>query len=150
MRQGEAREYFERIREEAAEISEAVEMLERIKGREGAKAQSYGAAGGGSADPMAAVDGRIDFEGRLRQRIADSWAEVDEACLVLYGRDGRGGLAKLRGSRYADVLCMAYLQAMTWGEVADVMRCSKQWCRELANAAFKAIDAVGFATLREI
>ena len=103
-----AKEYFERIRDEVASIEHAKEMLARLKAREGAKAQSYSAGGGGGgSDPMDAINGRIDFEGRLERRIADSQAEVDEACVLLYGADNRGGLAKLKGNRYADALCMA-------------------------------------------
>ena len=99
---------------------------------------------------MDAINGRIDFEGRLERRIADSQAEVDEACVLLYGADNRGGLAKLKGNRYADALCMAYLQAMPWDEIADVMQCSRQWCRELCNVGFRYIDKVGFAALKDI
>lgn len=145
-----AKEYFESIRDEVASIDHAKEMLARLKAREGAKAQSYSAGGGGgSSDPMDAINSRIDFEGRLERRIADSQAEVDEACVLLYGADNRGGLAKLKGNRYADALCMAYLQAMQWDEIADVMQCSRRWCVELCNTAFRYIDDVGFAYIRE-
>lgn len=146
-----AKEYFERIRDEVASIEHAKEMLARLKAREGAKAQSYSTGGGGGgSDPMDAINGRIDFEGRLERRIADIQAEVDEACVLLYGADNRGGLAKLKGNRYADALCMAYLQAMQWDEIADVMQCSRQWCRELCNTGFRYIDEVGFAALKDI
>ena len=49
-----AREYFERIRDEVASIEHAKEMLARLKAREGAKAQSYstGGGGGGSGQPI--------------------------------------------------------------------------------------------------
>lgn len=94
-----AKEYFERIRDEVASIEHAKEMLARLKAREGAKAQSYSTGGGGGgSDPMDAINGRIDFEGRLERRIADSQSEVDEACVLLYGADNRGGLAKLKAT----------------------------------------------------
>lgn len=146
-----AKEYFEGIRDEVASIEHAREMLARLKAREGAKAQSYTTGGGGgSSDPMDAINSRIDFEGRLKQRISDSEALLDEATALLYGADNRGGLAKVKGNRYADALCMAYLQAMPWDDIADVMQCSRQWCRELCNAGFRYIDEVGFAALKEI
>lgn len=146
-----AKEYFEGIRDEVASIEHAREMLARLKAREGAKAQNYTAGGGGgSSDPMDAINSRIDFEGRLKQRISDSEALLDEATALLYGSDNRGGLAKVKGNRYADALCMAYLQAMPWEDIADVMQCSRQWCRELCNAGFRYIDDVGFAALKEI
>ncbi|WP_368151297.1 hypothetical protein [Collinsella aerofaciens] len=145
-----AKEYFEGIRDEVASLEKSREMLARLKAREGAKAQSYTAGGGGgSCDPMDAINGRIDFEQRLKQRIVESNAVVDEACAVLYGKDNHGGLAKLKGNRYADAVCMGYCQAMPWADVAVVMQCSPKWCRELCNAAFRYIDAVGVAWLKE-
>lgn len=145
-----AKEYFEAIREEVKAIEGTREMLARLRAKEGAKAQSYsGGGGGGYTDPMDAINGRIDLEGRFERRIADSSAAIDEACTVLYGSDNRGGLARQKGNRYADAICMGYCQAMPWTEVAAVMQCSPKWCRELCNAAFRYIDAVGMAWLKE-
>lgn len=144
-----AKEYFEQVRDEVAKTEQAREMLERMKARETAKAQQYQASGSGaSSDPMDALARRIDFEGRLRQRIEYAEELIDEACGVLYGADGRGGLAKLKGTRYADVICMAYCQAEPWGEIAEIMQCSQQWCHELCNAGFRYIDRVGWATVK--
>ena len=42
-----AKEYFEGIRDEVASLEKSREMLARLKAREGAKAQSYTAGGGG-------------------------------------------------------------------------------------------------------
>ena len=85
-----AKEYFEGIRAEVVKTDKAREMLERMKAREGAKAQSYqtGGSGGDVSDPMESVSQRIDFEGKLRQRIADAEGTLDEACEVLYGSTG--------------------------------------------------------------
>lgn len=144
-----AKDYFESIRNEVAQIERAREMIEVLRAKEGAKAQGYEpVGGGGESDPMGEITRRIDMEGRLMARIEESSKAVDEACLLLYGRDGRGGLAKLRGARYADAICMAYLQAEPWGEVAEIMRCSPKWCRELCNAGFVYIDRVGWAELK--
>ena len=48
-----AKEYFEGIRAEVVKTDKAREMLERMKAREGAKAQSYqtGGSGGDVSDP---------------------------------------------------------------------------------------------------
>lgn len=100
-----AKEYFEAIREEVRAIEGTREMLARLRAKEGAKAQSYsGGGGGGYTDPMDAINGRIDLEGRFERRIADSSAAIDEACAVLYGSNNRGGLAKQKGNRYADAI----------------------------------------------
>ena len=79
-----AKEYFEAIREEVKAIEGTREMLARLRAKEGAKAQSYSGGGsGGYTDPMDAINGRIDLEGRFERRIADSSAAIDEACAVL-------------------------------------------------------------------
>lgn len=145
-----AKDYFEGIRAEVVSTDRAREMLERMKAREGAKTQSYqaGSGHGNACDPMESVSKRIDFEGRLKQRIADAEDAIDEACGYLYGSDGHGGLAKVKGTRYADAICMAYLQAQPWPEIADIMQCSQQWCHELCNAGFVYIDKVGWAELK--
>lgn len=145
-----AREYFEGIRAEVVKTDKAREMLERMKAREGAKAQSYQTGGGGGyvTDPMESVSQRIDFEGKLRQRIVDVEGTLDEACEVLYGSDGRGGLANLKGTHYADAICMYYCQAETWGEIAEIMQCSQKWCRKLCEVGFEFIDRVGWAHIK--
>lgn len=145
-----AKEYFESIRAEVVSTERAREMLERMKAKEGAKSQGYheGTGGGDASDPMESVAKRIDLEAIIAQRIADAEVHIDEACDLLYGTDGRGGLAKLKGNQYADVICMAYCQAEPWSYIAEVMQCSQQWCRTLSNAGFMFIDRVGWAHLR--
>ena len=145
-----AKEYFEGIRAEVVKTENAREMLERMKAREGAKAQAYqeGGSGGDVCDPMESVSQRIDFEGRLKQRMADAEEAIDEACALLYGSNGRGGLAKLKGTRYADAICMYYCQAETWADIADVMQSSKKWCRKICDVGFAYIDTVGWANVK--
>ncbi len=145
-----AREYFESIRAEVVRLERSRSILERLRAREGARAQSYeissGSAGG---DPMDAVGSRMDMEGRMEARVSQAEAAIHEATAVLYGRDGRGGVAKLKGSRYADAVCLYYVQGSTWAEAAETMMCSRQWCRALAAEAFGYIDRVGWAEIKD-
>ena len=148
-----AKEYFEGIREDVVSAERAREMLERMRAREGLKSQSYTASGGGGGgdgdtDGMGAVDRRIDFERRLVTRAADAEQAIDEACAILYGADNRGGLAKLKGTQYADAICMAYCQAEPWAKIADVMQCSTKWCRKLCDVGFAYIDRLGMAYVK--
>lgn len=145
-----AKEYFEGVRALVLKTDGAREMLERMKAREGAKTQHYceRAGTGDAADPMDSVASRIDFEGKLRQRIDDAEGAMDEACIVLYGADGRGGLAKLKGTRYADAICMYYCNAQTWAETADIMQCTDKWCRRLCEVGFTYIDREGWAKVK--
>lgn len=145
-----AKEYFEGIRAEVVETERARDMLERMKANEGAKAQNYqeSAGGGDASDASLAILQRIDFEERLHRRIADAEVAIDEACEVLYGKDGRGGLAKLKGTRYADAICMGYLQAQPWNEIAGIMQGSVRWCHTLCDVGFAYIDSVGWAYVK--
>ena len=146
-----AREYFESVRAEVIRLERSRSMLERLRAREGARAQTYGISSGLSAggDPMDAVGSRIDMEGRMAALVARAEADIDAATEVLYGRDGRGGLAKLKGSRYSDAVCLYYVQGSTWTEAAAEMECSRQWCRALAAEAFSYIDRVGWAEVKD-
>ena len=145
-----AKEYFEGIRAEVVKTEQAREMLECMRAKEGAKAQSYQPSGGGGfcTDASLAIIQRIDFEKRLEQRITHARKQIDEACEVLYGIDGRGGLAKLKGARYADAICMGYLQAQSWTEIAEIMQSSVRWCHSLCDTGFAYIDRVGFAFVK--
>ena len=144
-----AQEYFEQVREAGLEIERSKETLARMLASEGAKVQRYGEQRGkGNSDAADRINRRIEFEQRLQRRIDELSNTLDEATVLLYGEDDHGGLAKLKGNRYADMLCMYYCQAMPWQEITEVMQCSRQWCYELSNVAFAYIDAVGFARLR--
>lgn len=145
-----AKEYFEGIRAEVVKTEKAREMLECMRAKEGAKAQSYQPSGGGGfcTDASLAIINRIDFEKRLERRIADARKQIDEACEVLYGSDGRGGLAMLKGTRYADAICMGYLQAQPWSEIAEIMQGSIRWCHTLCDVGFAYIDEVGWAFVK--
>lgn len=144
-----AKEYFEHIRDTVNEIERSKEMLVSLMGKEDVVAISYDLhIKGGKGDAIDTINRRMEFQERLNRRIGESKLMIDEALVLLYGEDNHGGLAKMKGNRYADVLCMAYLQSMPWNEVAKVMQCSPKWCRELSSVAFAFIDAMGFAKVR--
>ena len=136
-----ARDYFESIRSEVIDVERACEMLERMRSREDAEAQRYDASRGSCCvEPPDLIARRIDFERRLAFRIEESRKSVDEALEILYGRDGRGGLAKAKGAIYADAICMRYCQAEPWREIAETMRCSTAWAHRLCDVGFEEID----------
>lgn len=147
-----AREYFEGIRSEVSSVARERSELELMRERTGVRAQGFGPTsrhGGGSPSAMGVVDAAVDRERELAGRERELERSLGRATELLYGADGRGGLAKLRGSRYADAICMGYLQATPWREVAEVMMCSPRWCHELCDSAFRYIDRVGFAFVRD-
>lgn len=146
-----AQEYFTNVRNTVLEIERSRETLERMKASEDAHVQRYEqSSSNGDTDALDRINMRIEFEARLESRIDEAIIIVAEATEVLYGQDDHGGLAREKGSLYADVVNMAYVQAMTWREVAEIMMKSVSWCRELSNRAFSYIDVVGMQHLRSI
>lgn len=144
-----SKDYFGAIRSEALAVERSREMLERMMSREDARSQRYDASSSSrSVEQPDLISRRIDFEHRLDERIEASNKMIDEALEILYGIDGRGGLSRVKGARYADAVCMHYCQAETWADVADVMQCSQAWARKLCDVAFEYIDALGFAYLK--
>lgn len=146
-----ATEYFLAAQDAAEDMERARQMLAKLKSGEVPKGIDYErfGAGGGDHDAMAVTDARIDFEATLSERIGKDRAIVDDALEVLYGKDGHGGIAKLKGNRFADAVCMRYLQLEKWTDIAEVMSCTVKWCRSLCNDTFRFIDDVGFAYVRE-
>lgn len=146
-----AKEYFEGVRSEVVKVSQTHDMLERMKARAYGHGQSFEPTGGSghASDPMAVVDRYIAFEQRLRERERQADEVVDEACEILYGRDNRGGLARLKGTRYADAVCMLYVINQPMAEITEIMQCSPKWVRELCNESFRFIDSVGVARVKD-
>lgn len=143
-----ARDYFESIQAEAQDLRRSSDTLERLRARANGGTQNLEFTGSKTvSDPTAALDALIDFEGRLEHRIDELNKEVAQACVYLYGKSNTGGIAKLKGSYYADAVCLVYLQAESMSEAADIMCCSKQWISALCSATFREIDRVGFAAL---
>ena len=112
--------------------------------------------GGGAGDPYAALDAVIDSDamGELERARGELAPRVERALDVLYGRSGRGGLAKARTSTDADILCCHYLQGMRWVDIArDITwtgsRWPDKWCRARAERALDAIDRIGMDVLAD-
>ena len=102
----------------------------------------------GDLDPQHAMDEYIDAEREAECELADLQAQVDDALGILYGFHGRGGVAKLLGHKYADVLCWRFLQVRRWREIAADLGCSVRWAQEFANTALDWMDSTGEAHIR--
>ena len=150
-----AREYFDWIRADVLELAEMEDRVAALNESSCApKAQGQGPSGCGSnrAEPMA--DRTIDAELELARMKAQVVPELDRACNVLYGRSGRGGVAKACGFAEADAVCGYYLYGMSWPEVADELvspdsKDGAHWCRNRASSAFRHIDHTGMARLAD-
>jgi len=144
-------EFFTGLRDEVRDAEKTRDMLGRLRAAAEARNQTYdGAHGkGGTSDPTARIVNVIELENRLKRRIDAIEPDIERGLSILYGADGDGGLAKAKGSRYADAVCMAYLQDDGYDDIADVMQCSVRWVHELCSKAFRDIDAIGAQSLIE-
>ena len=145
-----ARDFFETVREASREAERTRLTLLQMEAREGVRAQGYEAQGrsGHMSDRTAATDSRLDYEGRMRERIEADYALIDLACRVLYGEEsGKGGVDALMGSAVADCISFRYVDARPWSEVAALMgysRWSRRSLRDLCQQGFDAVDALGW------
>ena len=145
--------YFEFIRLQVLELAQARLEAECASESASGASQRLGSIGHSAKDPdsrmiyATVASTRYDL---LRQEVN---AELAKATALLYGKHGRGGLAKARSSTDADCICGYYLQGMTWQQVADELvrpesRDGAQWCKRRAYRALRWMDVTGFATHR--
>lgn len=149
-----ARDLFESARE-ASRDAERI-RLQLLAMRERA------ATGGGTAltgrirstpdpDRMGrAIGAMVDMEAALEERERDDYALIDEACCLLYGEDGSGGLDHEVPERWwADVLWWRYLDGATWEEVGRAVGYSPRRCFDVAQAALDIADRIWWGRERD-
>lgn len=145
-----AEDFFCAVRDASREAERTRRTLMQMEAREGVRAQGYEprVSVGGERDRMAQTDARIDYEGRMRDRIEEDYALIDLACQVLYGEGfGKGGVDRLMGSAVADCISFRYVDARPWTEVAALMgysRWSRRSLRDLCQRGFETIDSLGW------
>ena len=150
-----AEDFFEAVRHASREAERTRLTLIQMEAREGVRAQGYEPRimVGGERDKMAATDSRIDYEGRMAERIEADYRLLDMACAVLYGREsGKGGVDALMGSAIADCISFRYVDARPWKEVAALMgysRWSVNSLRDMCQRGFDCIDSYGFERVIE-
>lgn len=140
-----AREYFDTVRGAAIELDRASRTLERMRARAQPKTQRYDSVGGGSgcSDPMDRVADVIDFEAVMVGRMEADRELLADAARVLYGEDGRAGVAKGIGSAYADAVYHRALDARTWDAASRLMLMSRSKVQQLYDTALDYVDAAG-------
>ena len=149
-----ARDWFESIRAEVIECARMEADLLDLRSKTWPRGQALEmvAHSTGATDGSGPVIRVADAERELDVRQARCNAMVEDAMDVLYGVDGRGGLARLKGSATADCICGHYLMGMRWQEVADELarpesKDARQWCKRRAYRGMEYIDRVGASTL---
>lgn len=154
-----ALEWFQSIAHERERIGETMRSLALLQSRIEPHAQAMGATGHGSGGDrmvgMAILSMKLhELERELPRMEQLHERHVEAALDVLYGRSGRGGLAKARSTTDADLLCAHYLQGIGWAEIAREMgkpdtEWPSQWCRQRAVRACWFIDRIGMEQLAE-
>jgi hypothetical protein len=151
-----ALEWFEEIPELRRRYDSLREEIESARTAAGPHGQQIGSTGGcgGRHDSMAGIDRLIDSDAaREARRLGLVLTyRLAFARRVLYGCDGRGGLARERSATDADILHCHYLRGMRWTDIAsEVVRPDTeypvQWCRRRAERACRYIDSVGMSAL---
>lgn len=145
-----AGEYFDGLRDRVLEIAKREQTLEQLRVATQPHGQQLGSIGhSGNKDSTAAIDRVILAAEDLDRLRAEVNAELERATQVLYGIDNRGGLAKAKGMRYADTICMRYLQGEDWASIAEQLGCTARWCMELSQAGLRYLDEHGMAKVRD-
>lgn len=146
-----ARDWFEYVRSEVVELGKLDAELEARRDAAGAKAQRLDQVGHGSGNDggSAAMDSVIEFSQSVDAKRAEVEALLEKASAILYGFDGRGGLAIARCYVDADCILGYYCYAYTWRQVADEMVRpdsvdAVQWCARRAYRALAWMDTHGW------
>lgn len=141
-----ARELFAASRRASDDAEYLKRRLDRMESAEGVRGASLSPAVSGShwdVNGTARVCARIDFEAATHARMEADYAVIDYACAVLYGADGRSGLAVLAGPRTADLLWYRYLDGRPWTLAASAVGLNLRTAQRKAD---EALDLVDFLT----
>ena len=150
-----ARDWFECIRADVLEVAKMERRVEDLRSSCGPRSGTFGGSATFTPPRVTAQDLLVDAENRLDLRKKALKSDLDRACAVLYGRDGRGGIAKMRGTAAADSIHGYYLQGMSWPEVASELvrpesKDAAQWCKRTAYRAIEYADETGLYTLMDL
>ena len=151
-----ALEWFEsiaRLRKRLARLEDAIESAYAAAGPHGQQIGSVG--GGGGGDAFAGIDSIVDTDAvterdKCKARLHELMGYATD---VLYGRSGRGGLAKAMTTDDADMLCFHYLQGESWASIGrrfdpDTTNLTV-WCKRKAKTTCRTIDRIGMERLAD-
>lgn len=150
-----ARELFSDARRQVVALEAIRREISALRAARGVSGASGGGGGSRNGSTLCMGDRMYDLEEREKVMGKSVEKTLGNLTDVLYGASGRGGVVlRLGGSTEADCVCGYYLMAMTWQQVADEMvrpesKDGAQWCRRRAERAFRVIDEVGCARLKD-
>lgn len=113
--------------------------------------------GGGNSDRMLAhaiLSAKLgELKAQLPELERKHEAKLERATDVLYGKSGRGGIAKVMGTDDADMLCFHYCQGESWASIARRFEPETSnltvWCQRRAKLVCRTIDRIGMDALAD-
>ena len=154
-----ALDWFEGILAEGERIRKMRESLALLDARIAPHGQGFEPMGhgGGSSDRMLASAMLSARLGELRLLLPElerkHEAKLERATDVLYGKSGRGGIAKVMGTDDADMLCFHYCQGEGWASIARRFEPETSnltvWCKNRARLICRTIDRIGMDELAD-
>ena len=151
-----ALEWFESIPRLQKRVDDLQDRVASAYASAGPHGQQMGSVGGGGKhDALAGIDSLIDTNAvaELDRAKAELEQTLERASNVLYGKSGRGGVAKALGTDEADMLCFHYLQGESWASIGRRFEPDASnltvWCQRKAKQACKQIDRIGMDALAD-
>lgn len=139
-----AEDLFAAARDASRERMSALRQIEILESKRGISSPGMGR--GYSSFDANRVSGTLDL--LEYRRIMDSRIESDERLLsyateVLYGDDGRGGVASLLSSRHADAVFWRYLSAEPWKTCSACLAEPEPTLKRMCREVFELCDSLG-------
>ena len=154
-----ALDFFEGILTEGERIRRISEQLALLDSRISPHGQGFEPTGhgGGSSDRMLAhaiLSAKLgELKAQLPELERKHEAKLERATDVLYGKSGRGGLAKETCTDDADLLCFHYCQGESWASIARRYEIEDanltRWCQRRAVKVCRVIDRIGMDALAD-
>ena len=151
-------EWFEGLRAEGERIRRIEQDIAFLESSIAPHGQGFEPMGhGSSTDPMVRMSILSARLGELRGLLPDlerrHKERLERATSVLYGKSGRGGVAKAVGTDEADMLCFHYCQGESWASVGrrfepDTPNLT-MWCKRKAERVCKQVDRIGMEALAD-
>lgn len=152
-------EWFESLAAEGERIEKIKQSLALLDSRiaphsQGFEPMGHSGTGTDTMLGMALVSAKL---GELRQLLPlverKHEDRIEYATQVLYGKSGRGGVAKALGTDDADMLCYHYLQGESWASIGRRFEPDASnltvWCQRKAKQVCKQIDRIGMDALAD-
>ena len=152
-------DWFEGILAEGERIEKIKQNLALLDSRISPHGQGFEPTGhgGGSSDRMLAhaiLSAKLgELKAQLPELERKHEAKLERATDVLYGKSGRGGIAKVMGTDDADMLCFHYCQGESWASIARRFEPETSnltvWCQRRAKLVCRTIDRIGMDALAD-